>query len=342
LEAIKLEYEKDLEYNYSHIATLSGGMDSRMNVMNAKKLGYSDILCVCFSQSTYLDEVIAKKIASDQGFDFIFHSLDNGNYLKNIDEAVFVNDGLSLYPGSMAMQSTLKLIDSTKFGLLHTGLLWLSPWNQGISVHTSVNSDDIKAIAYSRILLDEKMIHDLVIPQNYENEELFSLYERGTNCQFNGYRIIEQFTEFSSPLHDKDFLEYAIRVPPQKNNSLYIKWMLSEVPEAAEFRWEQTGVKINAGFLKKLGYRMYRFIVKKHLRKNKINKDAMNPEDYWYHTNPGLKKVIDSYYTKNIGLLSKHPALMNDAQRLFAEGVVREKAQVLTLLAAMKLHSLHD
>ena len=338
LEAIKLEYEKDLEYNYSHIATLSGGLDSRMNVLNAKKSGYSDILCVCFSQSNYLDEVIAKKIASDQGFDFIFHALDNGNYLKNIDEAVFVNDGLTLYPGSLHTQYTLKLIDLTKFGLLHTGLLWFGPW-KARSVHTSVNRDIIEQIAYSKKLLNEKMIHDLVIPQNYENEEIFALYERGSNGQFNGYRIIEQFTEFSSPLHDKDFLEYALRVPPQENNALYIKWILSEVPEAAEYPWEKTGVKINAGFLKKLGYQIYRFVIKQHLRKH-MHKEGMNPEEYWYHTNPLLKEVFNSYFTKNIGLLSKHPALMNDAQRLFAEGNVREKAQVLTLLAAMKLHSL--
>ena len=86
-DAIRLEYEKDLEYNYSHAATLSGGLDSRMNVMHAKRLGFSDILCICFSQSNYLDERIAKKIAADLGFDFIFHALDNGNFLKNIEEA---------------------------------------------------------------------------------------------------------------------------------------------------------------------------------------------------------------------------------------------------------------
>jgi hypothetical protein len=202
-----------------------------------------------------------------------------------------------------------------------------------------VNRDIIEQIAYSRKLLDEIMIRDLVIPQNYENEEIFCLYERGTNCLFNGYRITEQFTEFSSPLHDKDFLAYALRVPPQENNSLYIKWILSEIPEAAEYPWERTGVKINDGFLKRLGYRIYRFIFKKHFR-NKMHKDAMNPEEYWYNTNPSLKDAINSYYTKNIGILSKHPSLMKDAQRLFIEGNVREKTQVLTLLAAMKLHLL--
>ena len=35
-EAIRLEYTKDLEYGYQHIATLSGGLDSRMNIIKAK------------------------------------------------------------------------------------------------------------------------------------------------------------------------------------------------------------------------------------------------------------------------------------------------------------------
>jgi len=340
LEAIKIEYEKDLEYNYSHIATLSGGLDSRMNVMNAKKLGYTDILCLCFSQSNYLDEVIAKKIASDQEFDFIFHALDNGNYLKNIDEAVLANEGLTLYAGSAHLLSSLKLLDWTKCGLLHTGLLWFGRWAPR-DKNRSVNLEIIsKKYAYSTKLIDEKMIADLVISQNYENEVLFELYERGFNAQFNGYRITEHFTEFSSPLHDKDFLEYALRAPLQKNKSLYVKWILSEIPEASKYPWERTGVRISAKRWKRFFYWAYRFLRAKYFGKNNIN--SMNPFEYWYHTNPGLKKVIELYYSTNIDLLSKHPVLMKDAQRLFVEGTFLEKTQVLTLLGAIKLQSLWD
>jgi len=343
LEAIKLEYEKDLEYNYSHIATLSGGLDSRMNVLNAKKSGYSDILCVCFSQSNYLDEVIAKKIASDQGFDFIFHALDNGNYLKNIDEAVFVNEGLTLYAGASHMQFTLTLIDLTKFGLLHSGdIAELVKGSYLINKnHNPVTINVMKKIAYSTKLLDEKIILKMNLPKNYENAELFTFYERGVNGMFNGYRIIEQFTEFTSPFHDKDFLEYAMRIPPKYrfNEDLYLKWILAEIPEASKYSWEKTGLKINAGSLKKFVVSVFRFLKRKYLGQK--FKDSMNPTEYWYYTNPWLKEVIDSYFTKNLGLLSKHPALMNDTQRLFAEGNVREKTQVLTLLSGIKLYDLN-
>ena len=38
-EAIKLEYEKDLEYHYSHIATLSGGLDSPDKCVERQAIG---------------------------------------------------------------------------------------------------------------------------------------------------------------------------------------------------------------------------------------------------------------------------------------------------------------
>ncbi|PEN17505.1 asparagine synthase, partial [Bacillus wiedmannii] len=62
-EAIRLQFEKDREYGYKHIASLSGGLDSRMVNFVAHDLGYKDILNYTFSQSNYLDEKIAKDIA---------------------------------------------------------------------------------------------------------------------------------------------------------------------------------------------------------------------------------------------------------------------------------------
>ncbi len=337
-DAIRLEYEKDLEYNYSHVATLSGGLDSRMNVMHAKRLGFTAILCICFSQNNYLDERIAKKIAADLGFDYIFHALDNGNFLKNIEEAVWVNDGLTLYSGAAHQFSTLKLLDWRKSGLLHTGILWFGPWKHAGGHQPSVTSEIIKQIAYSGKLLDEMRIRDLVSPKNYENEEIFSLYERGSNGVFNGYRVTEQYTEFSSPLHDRDFLAYALRLPPREDDYFYKKWILSEIPEAAEYPWEIYGLRITAGSVP-------RFIsgVLRILRRRFYGNDyctSMNPMEYWYASNPELRSIISAYYSENIGRLSNHPGLMKDAQNLYAEGTFLEKTQVVTLLAAMKVHAL--
>lgn len=342
LEAIKLEYEKDLEYNYSHIATLSGGLDSRMNVLSAKKLGYSDILCLCFSQSNYLDEKIAKKIASEHGFDFIFHALDNGIYLKDIEKPVSMNDGLVFYAGAAHLLNSISLLEWDRLGILHTGQA--GEIFKGVILsgprHIPVSSDTIKHGAYSTKLIHRLPQNLIDTLNNYENSEICEVYERGVHGVFNGYRMIEHFTEYSSPFLDRDFLDYAIKIPPQLRyqSKIYLKWINTQSPEAAVYRWELTGVEINARFLKRFLYAIFRVLRAKVLGKNNIN--SMNPLDYWYYTNLGLKEFIETYYTTNIGLLSKHPVLMDDAQRLFTEGTCSEKTQVMTLLAAMKLHSL--
>ena len=343
LDAIKLEYDKDLEYNYSHISTLSGGLDSRTNVITAMKAGYSNILCLCFSQSEYLDEIIAKRISSDNGFEFIFRSLDNGNYLKNIDEYTFVNEALTLYSGAAHAQSTLKLLDWKKLGLLHTGQIgdlvmgsYLFDKN-----HSPVNTDAIKNIAYSTTLLDKKLIKKFNFNQNYENSEIFAFYERCVNGVFNGYRVIEQFTEFSSPFLDRDFLDYAMRIPPKYRykEEIYLKWILSEIPEASKYPWEKTGVRINAGLITLFFFRVFRFLKRKY--QGQKYKDSMNPTEYWYRTNPGLKSVIEKYFDDHITLLNRYPSLMNDATTLFKNGTILEKTQVLTLLSGIKLYNLN-
>ena len=66
--------------------------------------------------------------------------------------------------------------------------------------------------------------------------------------------------------------------------------------------------------------------------------DSMNPFEYWYKTNPEIRKRFEDYFSENRALLNEYPQLSHDAGELFAEGSLSEKTQVLTLLAAIKLH----
>ncbi len=68
--------------------------------------------------------------------------------------------------------------------------------------------------------------------------------------------------------------------------------------------------------------------------------DSMNPFSYWYNTNVSLRETFEDYYRKHIDLLSKHPELQKDVEKMFNEGIPLEKTQPLTLLAAIKLHGL--
>lgn len=341
--AIKAEYEKDLEHGYRHIATLSGGLDSRMNVCFGRKLGFSDILTICFSQSNYADEKIAQQIASDWGCSFLFSSLDNGNYLKDIETHVRVVDGLTFYAGAAHVYSMLDLIDWTSFGLLHTGQigdLIMGSYLPG-RIHKSVDESIFKRVATSKKLLN-RIPNEIFsnFKDKYPNGEIFAFYERCVNGVFNGYRVTEQFSEFSSPFLYLDFFEYTMRIHPKKRHKekIYIDWIKKKAPESEKYIWEKTGFPIATSEWKI-------FILKaiKHIRR-KIQgpspKDSMNPFDYWYKTNSDLRKIFEDYFTQHILLLDKYPQLKEDARYLFEEGNTLEKTQVLTLLAAVKLHNL--
>lgn len=341
--AVRAEYEKDLEYGYKHIVTLSGGLDSRMNVCYGRKLGFSNLLTICFSQSNYADEEIAKQIASEWGYGFLFSSLDNGNYLKEIDTHIQVNDGLVLYSGAAHVYSMLRLINWTPYGLLHTGQIGDLIMGSYLydPTHLSVNESSLKKIAYSTKLL--KRIPDEIISniQNkYPNDEIFAFYERCVNGVFNGYRVIEQYSEFSSPFLHVDFLEYAMRIHPKKRykEKIYIDWIKKKAPEAAGYIWEKTGFPIATSEWKIFILRAIKQIRRKI--QGPSPKDSMNPFDYWYKTNSDLRKFFEDYFTQHIILLDKYPQLKEDARYLFEEGNTLEKTQVLTLLAAVKMHNL--
>jgi asparagine synthase (glutamine-hydrolysing) len=78
---------------------------------------------VTFSQSNYYDETIPKKIASDLKHEWIFKSLDNGNFLYDLDTINLLTGGNVLFSSAAHSYSLYKYINFENFGLLHTGQL---------------------------------------------------------------------------------------------------------------------------------------------------------------------------------------------------------------------------
>jgi asparagine synthase (glutamine-hydrolysing) len=341
-EAIIAEYEKDKEYGYQHIGTLSGGLDSRMNLLSARKLDYNDLYTITVSQSNYLDEKIAKSIASHFGFNFIFYGLDNGNYLSDIERPMFANDGLVLYSGSAHLYRILSLLNWQPFGLLHTGMLGDAVLGTYLSCKKHLEAQPFVK-SESHTLLSRIDSVATTISQEYENSELYLFYNRGINGIFNGYWTISQFTEFSSPFLHIDFLEYAIKIHPQLRfrHKIYHQWIVEHLPEATKFIWETAGMKINANLF------WYRCYVRKALKRisrfirGPLPSDSMTPMEYWFKTNERLIETLNNYFSSHIEALKYNTELYKDATLLFKIGTPIEKTQVLTLLAALQLLDLN-
>ena len=337
-EAVTAEYDKDKEYGYRHIGTLSGGLDSRMNLLSARQLGYDDLYTVTCSQSHYLDETIARSIAGHCGFHSVFYSLDNGNYLADIDGPVLANDGLVLYSGAAHFYRMLSLLNWEHFGILHTGMLGdavLGGTYLSCEKHTAAEPSEG---SYSRTLLPRISSIATAVAQEYDNSELYLLYNRGINGIFNGYWMANQFTECASPFLHIDFLEYAIKIHPRKRfrYRIYHQWISKYLPEAARFTWELSGTKIRPDYL--FWHRVRRVLeVTRRFVRGPLPDSSMNPFEYWFSTNRHLVETVNNYFTGHIEGLKGRPELYKDANVLFETGTHFEKTQVLTLLAALQL-----
>lgn len=343
-DAIHLEFEKDREYGYKHIATLSGGLDSRMTVLSAHKLGYTEQLNFTFSQSDYLDEKIAKKIASDYRHEFIFQSLDNGNYLKDIDKVVFYNDGLVYFAGGAHGMKFVENMNFSKYGLIHSGQIGDAVIGSFLSKPYPVKPTS-SAGAYSTKLLDRISPFVDKVLKNYSTEELFKFYSRGFYGALNGNNYFDIFSQTASPFLNLDFLSYCYSIPYELKfkQKIYLKWIERKHIDFSKYPWEKTGISP----LKSINFKRF-FIPDYYLRMGlKVHnmltgkmKTGMNPFDKWLISNKSLNVTLQTYFDNYIDIIHDSN-LKKDCIQLYNEGSSSEKFQVLTLLAAIKLHLLN-
>ncbi len=338
--ALIQQLEKDREYNYQHIATLSGGLDSRMTVMLAHKMGYS-IDSFCFSQSGYHDEIIARKIAKDMGKELTFIPLDTAAHLFDFDENLKAYDGLNFYLNSAHFAYGLKQLDLQKYGLIHTGMigdgLLGSVLSQPRTVPPKVESKLISDMLYFKI---EKEVNDFA--KNYTAEDPFYLYNRMLNVTIAGTYVCTPYSYHATPFMHPQFLELSLSIPPEIKfkQSIYLKWINQYHPEVTRYKWERTGMRPNAQwkmewsrYTKKLEQLFYRFTSQGH-------KLSMTPYAHWYASNPKVKPFFNELFENKKQVLARDPELAADTAALFTEGNVPERSMVLTLLGAIELFGL--
>jgi len=338
-EAVRLEYEKDVEYGYRHLAALSGGLDTRMAVVTAHELGYTDITNLTFAQSGALDERIAQRIAADLCNEFLFYALDNGMFLpRALEGAIMANDGLVIWAGAAHELTALSKVDFGQYGMLHTGQIGDAVLGSFLSEPNQRKPLPLRRGAYSKRLMGR--IADVVerLAGAYNSEEIFLFYNRAFNGALNGNWMTYQFTESGSPFLDPDFLAYALRIPPamRYEEAIYEEWILAKHPRAARYIWANTQAYLSDGkivrFIRNYAWRALARLLPRLFPR------SMNPFDEWYKTNDTLRRFFTDYYDRNAWLLESEPQLSRDCKQLYDEGRVLEKCQVMTLLEGIKLH----
>lgn len=360
-QAIRRQFDKDLEYGYRHLACLSGGLDSRMTVWVAHEMGYTDQTNIDYSQSGYLDFEISQKIATDLHHDYFFHSLDGGDFIPRCQFVSPITYGSGFLLGhGFSME---QFINFEPFGLMHTGQIGdaiIGSFFQKNEYNTNVK---LGQGAYSTVLMDR--LSDYHFLEQYENEEIYCLYTRAFTGANQGLLTFQENTESCSPFTDVDFLEYCYSIPLNLrfNHKIYIDWILEKYSGAAEYVWEKIGRTIKPfdnlppRKMKVMGYEvphisdpafkvylkgfvLRRLGIKKKGEKRSsirmISEKGMNPVDYWYNTNPKIRVFINGFWEKNKDIVPD-ACLRDDMEHLMEQETVFDKLLCCNVLSAIKL-----
>lgn len=332
--AIKLEYDKDIAYNYKHLATLSGGLDSRVNVMIAHKLGYRSNT-FCFSEPNYLDDVISKKIASSLNLEHQFISLNNGLYMNDLEENTSITNGSQIFTGAAHYNYSLKQLDLTNYGALHTGQIGDAIFG---GLLTKGANENFLSKKISNLFLDKVNINSETLSK-YKNEEVFKLYQRIFNITHAGSYTTESHKSYLlSPFLDDEVLSTALSISPKLkyNQDIYIDWICEKHPYITKFKWERTGFKPNkkwktraSRYTKKLKNEFLKYSNSKH-------KISMTPEDYWLENTQEVHDFYKSFYTNYANSLKANTELFNDIAAYYQTGGASAKSIILTILEVIK------
>lgn len=337
-EAVHLEFLKDKEEGRSHVATLSGGLDSRMTVAYGREYADRPITAITMSAPNYLDARIAQKIATDWGLEFVFYSLGKGDFLKDIELPVWVNGGLTHLTGSAHMLAMVQKLDWVPWGGLHTGMLGDAVLGTYLTNRHIEKRDPLSG---GSLLRKDWYPVDLARKywEPFPNDEMYKFYNRGVNGIFNGYQVIGHFTDFYSPFLYLDLLKFCFSIPPayRYSGAIYKTWIARYQADSARYRWASTGYRPLTSKWMTIPRRYWRGAIRRLIGEGPVSN--MNPFEYWFRVNGGLRKSWQDYYHGHLDLLVKKD-LRRQAERIYSEGLWTEKGQVMTLLVACEIFGL--
>ncbi len=338
-QAVYREFSKDREYGYRHLVDLSGGMDSRMVTWAAHELGFTDQVNIAYSRLGYLDQRISEQVAGALKHEYLYKPLDDLTWVYDVDEMTCKNNGAAICLGMTGGNRLLRLLDKESFGIEHTGMVGdaiVSTFYQDKALND--RSPVFGLHQYSDRL---KYTFDENLLARYPTQEIFALVTRGLLGAQSSYMIRQNYVETGSPFLDVDFLAAVMAVPFEyrKQHRIYLKWIETKYPKAADFVWEKWGVRPKENEIFKRKVKTTGKLMGGYMRRTLRRPDpnSMNPVDYWYECDKDVRTYIETMFEERIGSSILQEDLRSDMRLLFTEGSFSEKEQALTVLSAIHL-----
>ncbi len=337
-KAVAMEYDKDKEYGYSHYADLSGGLDSRMAMWVAHSIENRTIQLGTWSKQYYLDETVAREIAWYWKDEILVRQLEDLQYLYDIDREIRLTGGLLLYIGPTGAFRFLDSLNYHKFGLRHTGQIGDAVLGT-FATKKRMGGLTYRSELYSEMFMDKiSKFRDSNIDK-FDDMELYMLDTRGFLCASN-HMADRNYFETTSPFFDADFLQLCMDIPIEKrvNHYMYKKWIMAKYPDAARFTWEKTRCRVDANYFDRKWMHIKKKIEHKLLRS--VNKNSMNPLDYYLSKDECAKQWMARWFKDGINMIFPliDASVREDLEKMFHYGNYLEKSMAMTVVGSLKLY----
>lgn len=242
--SIQLQFDKDNEYNYKHLSTLSGGLDSRMTTLVAAEKGYiSDTLT--FSSKGYWDEIIAKGISSEYGLKNTCLNIASGKYLKNFERSFEIDAGAVAFHLANQMFDLYNKVDFSNYGLVHSGQLGDVVLGKNYCITDFHTKYTPFYPSYKKNYIE--IIEPVLISEmeKHKTMEITRFYNQGFNFISKGDLIVNEYSESASPFTFQEVLEFGLSLPIKfrKNHKLYFRWIEKYHQTAGSFFYENTKIR---------------------------------------------------------------------------------------------------
>ncbi len=345
LNSVKLQIDKNREYGYCDVIPLSAGMDCRMTSFAARRLTNTSLLNFTYSEFGQEDCKTPGLMARELGNRWLFKNLDNGLDMFNIQESIDIADGLIYYLWPAQLNDVLKLLNTTNWGIVHTGVIGdviLGSWH-----NRKDGSYTLGDGAYSSKLINKL---DEYLSENEKNTEinyeLGMFKNRAINGACMGYSTtFRHYCIDLSPFMNIDFLNFCLSLPfdYRKNHSIYYEWVKKKYPSAAKFKHNGVTIKgeLSVNYKgRKIRIRAIKdLIVRKAqaLQRDMFHKDfGMNPQESWLASNKDLHFEMVQYFNANKECLMVWPEIYQDACQLFENGSAIEKSLAISVSGSVK------
>lgn len=240
-KAVRLQFEKDIELGKRHIGSLSGGLDSRMTLVTAHRLGYKDISHFTFSAKGYWDEVIAKQIAKDLKFKSFLFSLENTDHLHDSYDRIFeATSGTVMSHLISHLPSFYEQLDLEPYGFFHTGQVGDAIIGNTLHVYEEHHSSGPKRGFFNtnddfiNVIWEEEC-------DKYETLEETQFQNHVFNFALNGDWVTSPIIETLSPFLNQDVMSFCLDLPLsyRHKHRLYMAWLKKYFPETGKYYYEK-------------------------------------------------------------------------------------------------------